>query len=287
MSFGDVDFSSNPFQVAAPTTPAFTPEDVQYEVEQYKEFLRQKVQGTEYEADITKKEARAVWKKNVSARYSDVKGYTKAFNAAFDEDEMYDQGEYAVDYLQQLDEKDKASKDAKQGLDDFANPDEDYGAFSYSADQTQKLIGAGIKVLGDAFDIESVSNYAQSVIDYNEQQIQNSGYESRRKYKSLEDAYEQNGAFGVLGYLPTVVMENSLQSAGGLVFGAGALVGGTAGLTAAAGGALYSGITNLGSAQQEFATVEDEAGNTLYDPDDTLGVIATALALTGIDSSWW
>ncbi len=263
--------------------PAFSDNDVDLEVKRYRGWLNNVVSKNEdLRLGLNKKEARNWWKKEVKHRYSAVDGFYDRFDQAFSLDSSVDNGNLAIEYLDQVSGSNEENPEVARSLrakKDAKRRQDEYGAFDYSIDATQKLFGSAVKTLADVFESDKMSGYAEAVIRDQEEQIKSSGYLDRKKYKErgLEQAWEEDSVGGVFNYIATTFIESSTQAVGGIAVGAGVVAGGTIGAVAGAGGLLYSALVGIGT-----ATEEAEAKG-VYDEDDAIGVLSTGLALAAID----
>lgn len=144
------------------------------------------------------------------------------------------------------------------------------GAFSYSVDKAQEMLGKGVEVAGDLVGSQTIKDYGTSVVEQQRKDIEAGGYKPIYT-GTLRDTYA-NGGFGeALGWIAEKSAENAASG--------GAALAGT-GLAALAlpfsvpvavgiGGTTLvgSGLMGAGEAAMEM---EDKTGS--YDPKTAAGV---------------
>jgi len=144
------------------------------------------------------------------------------------------------------------------------------GAFAYSVDKAQEMLGKGVEVAGDLVGSQTIKDYGTSVVEQQRKDIEAGGYKPTYT-GTLRDTYA-NGGFGeALGWIAEKSAENAASG--------GAALAGT-GLAALAlpfsvpvavgiGGTTLvgSGLMGAGEAAMEM---EDKTGS--YDPKTAAGV---------------
>lgn len=151
------------------------------------------------------------------------------------------------------------------------------GAMAYSVDQAQKLTGKAIQGVGDAFNIDWMSDFGRSYAEKQDREIEEGGYQPKYT-KSLRNTFNEDGLFASIGKVFEMSLENwaftGLGLAGAALAPFGGIVGGT-GLTVSAGTALMGGIGE---------TVEEWEEKGVYDKEENAPLaLAVGLAAASID----
>tara|TARA_E500000331_G_scaffold103777_1_gene100583 strand:+ start:1052 stop:5602 length:4551 start_codon:yes stop_codon:yes gene_type:complete len=134
-------------------------------------------------------------------------------------------------------------------------------AIGFSVDQAQKMAGQGIDVVGRMTGSEFLQNVGQNIVDKQNRQMAEGGYESIYK-GSLTDAYKDGGLSNVAGWLGEKSQEN-LASAGYAIVGTGGAMIATAfsvplGIAIGAGTVIGSFLLGAGETALEM---EDKTGD--------------------------
>jgi hypothetical protein len=143
-------------------------------------------------------------------------------------------------------------------------------ALDYSVDQGQKLVGKGIEAAGRVFNSKGISDYGSQVVQQQEQDIAQGGYQPQYT-QSLRETYNQGGLGPALGWAAEKTAENA-ASGGAALAGAG-LAALTAPvsmpLAAVIGGATTAGSVLMGAGEAAF---EQEEKTGSYDEKVAVGV---------------
>ena len=143
-------------------------------------------------------------------------------------------------------------------------------ALDYSVDQGQKLVGKGIEAAGRVFNSKGISDYGSQVVQQQEQDIAQGGYQPQYT-QSLRETYNQGGLGPALGWAAEKTAENA-ASGGAALAGAG-LAALTAPvsmpLAAIIGGATTAGSVLMGAGEAAF---EQEEKTGSYDEKVAVGV---------------
>ena len=144
------------------------------------------------------------------------------------------------------------------------------GAFGYSVDQAQRLVGKGIEVAGNLVGSETVADYGTSVVEQQDKDIAEGGYQPTYT-GNLDDTYAEQGVSGALGW----IVEKSLENA---ATGGAAIAG-----TAAAGvAAVFSAPAALIIGGGTFLTTSAMgAGGSAFEQEEKTGEYNAAVA-TGV-----
>ncbi|MDT8311863.1 MAG: diguanylate cyclase, partial [Methylophaga sp.] len=117
------------------------------------------------------------------------------------------------------------------------------GPLGYSVDQAQKILGAGVKTVGDFTRLQSVEDYGQNVMDQQDVDIEQGNYTPSYQGSFL-DNYKSGGIDAAIGWTAEKAMENTAYS--GAALGGATLAAITAPFSAPLS-AVIGGATILGS----------------------------------------